>query len=299
MHDKQIRRRRAVLAVLVGVSLILLTAYFGESQSSPLHNVQRGVAEVLSPLQTGASRALKPVRDIASWVSDTLHAKSQVDGLRRELQTYEAEAARYRSAWLLNQQLSQEVGLDEHLGIGGRDLVSAQVIVRDPTLWYQTVEVDKGSDDGVRVHDPVIGDQALVGTVSFVGPTFSVVSLITDHTVSVTAQVLDRNGDTGELVPAVGSPNELVLQDLQISDPQQALSGPQVGQLVSTAGFKSQTLESYYPQGIPIGVVSSVNTNEEISSGTIQVTPSADLRQLAVVQILTNPQAGLERAQVP
>ena len=299
MHDKQIRRRRAVLAVLVGVSLILLTAYFGESQTSPLHNVQRGIAEVLSPLQAGASRALEPVRNIASWVSDTLHAKSQVDGLRRELQTYEAEAARYRSAWLLNRQMSQELGLDQRLGISARDLVTAQVIVRDPALWYETVEVDKGSDDGVRLRDPVIGDNALVGTISFVGPTLSVVSLITDHTVSVTAQVLDRNGDTGELVPAVGNPNELVLQDLQISNAQQAMTGPQVGQLVSTAGFKSQNLESLYPQGIPIGVVSSVNTNEEISSGNIQVTPSADLRGLDVVQILTNPRAGLERAQVP
>jgi len=228
-----------------------------------------------------------------------LHAKSQVDSLRRQVQTYQAEATRYRSAWLLNQQLSQEVGLDQRLGISGHDLVTARVIVRDPELWYQTIEVDKGSDDGVHLHDPVVGDSALVGTVSFVGPTFSVVSLITDHTVSVTAQVLDRNGDTGELVPAVGNPNELVLQDLQISNPQQALTGPQVGQLVSTAGFKSQNLESLYPPGIPIGVVSSVNTNQEISSGTIQVSPSANLRQLTVVQILTNPRAGLERAQVP
>ena len=55
MHDKQVRRRRAILGLLVGVSLILLTAYFGESPSSPLHTVQRGVVEVLSPVQEGAS----------------------------------------------------------------------------------------------------------------------------------------------------------------------------------------------------------------------------------------------------
>ena len=79
MHDKQVRRRRAILALLVGVSLILLTAYFGESPSSPLHAVQRGIVEVLSPIQEGASKALKPVRDIAGWFSDTFHAKSERD----------------------------------------------------------------------------------------------------------------------------------------------------------------------------------------------------------------------------
>ena len=44
--------------------------------------------------------------------------------------------------------------------------MTAQVILRDPTLWYQTIEVDKGSDDGVALHDPVIGDGALVGEVT-------------------------------------------------------------------------------------------------------------------------------------
>ena len=42
MHDKVVRRRRAVLALLVGLSLFLLTAYFGESANGGLHAVQRG-----------------------------------------------------------------------------------------------------------------------------------------------------------------------------------------------------------------------------------------------------------------
>ena len=61
MHDKQVRRRRAVLALLVVVSLILLTAYFGESPQSPLHNVQRGIVQVFSPVQAGASKVLSPI----------------------------------------------------------------------------------------------------------------------------------------------------------------------------------------------------------------------------------------------
>ena len=83
MHDKQVRRRRAVLALLVVVSLILLTAYFGESPQSPLHSVQRGIVQVFSPVQAGASKVLSPVRDVANWVSDTLRAKSNVDKLRK------------------------------------------------------------------------------------------------------------------------------------------------------------------------------------------------------------------------
>ncbi|HEY5187511.1 MAG TPA: hypothetical protein VII87_00655, partial [Solirubrobacteraceae bacterium] len=94
MHDKQVRRRRAVLALLVAVSLILLTAYFGESPSSPLHTVQRGIVEVLYPVQEGASKALKPVRDVAGWFSDTFSAKSQRDQLKKEVQTLRTQLDR-------------------------------------------------------------------------------------------------------------------------------------------------------------------------------------------------------------
>jgi rod shape-determining protein MreC len=288
-----------VLALLVLVSLILLTAYFGETPSSPLHNVQRGVVEVLSPIEQGASKVLTPVRSVASWVSDTLHAKSQVKQLQARVQTLNDQLARAKGAQYENQQLSNLVHLDDSIGVQAYHPVTAQVIARDPLLWYQTVELDKGSDDGVALHDPVIADKALVGEVSEVSPTVSWVSLITDHTVSVTARVLDQNGDTGELVPAVGSPNQLVLQYVQAPNPSEIQNGPQAGQLVVTAGFKSSALESYFPANIPIGTVAQFSENQLFNNGEIQVTPAADLRHFDVAQILTASRAGTVRAQAP
>ncbi len=299
MHDKQVRRRRAVLALLVAVSLILLTAYFGETPSSPLHNVQRGVVEVLSPVEHGASTVLTPVRSVASWVSDTLHSKSQVKELRTQVATLTAQLAKAKGAQAENQQLKAQLHLDASLDLSSYHPLAAQVILRDPTLWYQTIGIDKGSADGVALHDPVLADGALVGEVSEVSGDGSVVSLITDHTVSVTARVTDANGDTGELVPAVGSPNSLVLQYLQAPNPGQIQNGPQQGQLVVTAGFKSSPLESYFPANIPIGWVAPVNENQLFNDGEIQVTPAANLRRFDVVQILTRPQPGTERAALP
>jgi rod shape-determining protein MreC len=286
-----------VLALLVGVSLILLTAYFGESPSSPLHSVQRGIVEVLSPVQEGASTVLKPVRDIAGWFSDTLNARTQRDQLRKEVQSLQAQLAQAKTAEIQNVQLAKQVGLDDSIGISAYHAVGAHLIARDPTLWYQTIEIDRGSEDGVHLQDPVVGDGALVGKVSTVDPTVSVVTLITDHSYAVTAQVQDASGDTGLLVPAVGNPNQLLLQSLQPPSPGQP--GPQVGQLVVTAGFTSGSLDSLYPPGIPIGTVSNANQNELLNNGQVQVAPTADLRHLDAVQILTRPHAGTARASLP
>ncbi len=299
MHDKQVRRRRVVLVLLVVVSLILLTAYFGETPSSPLHNVQRGVVEVFSPVEQGASKVLSPVRSVAGWFSSTFHAKSQVAALQKQVHQLTSEYAAAKAAEIENQQLRKEVGLDDSIGISAYHPVTAQVILRDPTLWYQTVGIDKGTDDGVALHDPVLSDGALVGEVSEVSATASFVSLITDHTVSVTARVTDSAGDTGELVPAVGSPNQLVLQYLPAPNPGQVQNGPQQGLLVETAGFKSNSLESYFPPNIPIGTVASFDENELLNNGQVPVTPAADLRHFDSVQVLTQAQPGAARAQLP
>ena len=295
MHDKQVRRRRAVLAALVAVSLILLTAYFGESPSSPLHSVQRGIVQVLSPVQDGASKALAPVRDVAGWFSDTFRAKSRVDQLKKQVADLTQRLGQAQQKAIGYSQLAREVGLDNSNGIDAYHPVGAHVIARDPTLWYATIEVDKGAADGVHYDNPVIGDGGLVGRVTTVTSNASIVTLITDHSMAVAAEIQDSNGDTGVLVPAVGNPNQLLLQYL----PQIPPFREAVGQLVVTAGFKYGPLEGLYPSGIPIGTVSNADTNNLANNGQVQVDPTVDLRHIDSVQILTTPHPGAARAQVP
>ncbi len=293
MHDKTVRRRRAVLGLLVAVSLISLTAYFGESPTSPLHTVQRGIVEVLSPIQDGASKALKPVRDIAGWFSDTLHAKSQVDRLKNQVATLQSQLAQAKSQAIEDPQLRHLVGLDDAIGVSAYHPVTADVVVRDATLWYAQIEIDKGTADGVAYDDPVIGDGGLVGRISLVGANFAIVTLITDHSMAVAAQVQDGAGDTGVLVPDVGNPNNLLLQSLPRT------AQVQVGQQVVTTGFKDGALQDLYPAGIPIGTVSNASESDLIANGQVQVSPAVDLRHLDAVQVLTAPHAGTVRAQVP
>jgi rod shape-determining protein MreC len=282
-----------VLALLVVVSLILLTAYFGESPQSPLHSVQRGIVQVFSPVQAGASKVLSPVRDVANWVSDTLRAKSNVDKLRQQNRKLTAELATLKTEQLQNAQLTAEVGLDQSVGVRNYHPVGANVIGRDPTLWYQQVEIDAGSGEGIEQGDPVLADGGLVGDVKTVDASVAIVTLITAPSYGAAAQVTDHAGDTGILAPSVGNPNQLLLQDL----PGRAQVAQ--GDLVVTAGFKSGSLTSLYPPGLPIGTVGSVNQNQLYNNNEVPVSPTADLRHFSSVQVLTRPHAANVRAQVP
>src|SRR3954463_7258940 len=105
MYDRQVRRRRLVLAVFVALSLGLLTVYFGESSGGGLHAVQRGALSVLGPIQEGASRALKPFRDLFGGVGDTLDAKSQRDKLLKQNAVLERQVTDLQVQAAENKQL--------------------------------------------------------------------------------------------------------------------------------------------------------------------------------------------------
>jgi rod shape-determining protein MreC len=287
VYDKSVRRRRAVLILLVVCSLILLTAYFGESQSSPLHSVQRGFLQVVSPIQDGASRALKPVRDLFGWFGDTLDAKKERDELRKELEATRKEAIANEAAARESVQLRKLVGLDQQIGTDQMDPVAARVITRSPTLWYSTVSINKGTSSGVRIDQPVINGDGLVGTITSATSNAAIVTLITDHTSGVSA-VINESGVAGVVQPAVGKPDDLLMEYIRRGD------RIEKGQTVVTAGSKSQRYESLFPPGIPIGTVSKVDDEELDVNQSVHVKPFAQLRRLDVLQVLTKPQGGGE-----
>lgn len=277
MYDKTVRRRRAVLVLLVVLSLLLLTAYFGEAPGGRLHAVQRGFLTVVSPIQDGANKALKPVRDLFGWFGDTLHAKSQrdqllkqVDKLRGEVVANQAEKRSYR-------ELLGIYHLDQ-LSVNDYHPVTATVVGKSPNIWYSTVTIDKGESAGVRLNDPVVNGEGLVGKVAQVASDGALVDLITDSTMGVSARI-GTSSATGIIQPKVGDPNDLLLEYL----PANTRAVP--GEYVVTSGTVSSPDDSLYPPGILIGQVTSVN--EESAYRSVNVHPVANLHNLDVVQVLT------------
>jgi rod shape-determining protein MreC len=280
VYDKTVRRRRAVLVLLVVLSLILLTAYFGEAPGGRLHGVQRGFLTVITPIQDGANKALKPVRDLVGWFGDTLHAKHERDQLRKQVEKLRQEVVAERGERQTYDELIAINHLDNQLSVANYRPVSATVIATSPSLWYSTVTIDRGESDGVRVNDPVINGEGLVGKITLAAPDGAYVSLITDSSVGVSARISPR-GAVGILQPKVGDPSDLLLQYLPSTAP-----APR-GAIVVTSGTVSSRGDSLFPPGIPIGEVTSENTESAYRS--VNVHPLANLHNLDVVQVLTAP----------
>lgn len=277
MYRKQVRRRRAVLALLVVGSFVLLTITYGQSSNG----FQRGVSAIFSPVQSVADRALKPARDLINWFDQTFDARGENSRLHTELEAARRQAVAGKAAIAENAELRKLVDLDRSGAIpGGYEEVSGHVIARSPSVWYADVTIDVGSDRGVSVDDPVVNADGLVGQVAAVTGGSAQVRLIADGSSAVSAKVVPA-GIQGMLSPEVGDPGDLILDFIDSNE------HVGQGQVVVTAGWRSGDFASLFPPNIPIGEVAEASILEQEAQRQVHVRPYADLHNLDLVQVLT------------
>jgi rod shape-determining protein MreC len=266
---------------LIVASLVLLSISFSEAQSGPLHSIQRGVSAVLSPIEEGASRALKPARDLVSWFDETFEARGENDDLQAEVEELRARVSETESAVGENKELHKLLDFDSSSAtLASYELVTGRVIGRSPTVWYSTVTLDVGSSEGVHLNDAVVTGDGLVGRITDTTGGSSQVTLITDHTSAVSASLLP-DGPDGILEPEVGDPDDLLLDFIDNDE------DIKEGERLITAGWSNGRISSAYPRGIPLGRVTEATVGEQGSFQQVHVRPYADLRDLDVVQVLT------------
>jgi len=164
------------------------------------------------------------------------------------------------------------------------------VIAHSPTVWYSTIEIDKGTSDSVRVNQPVMTSGGLAGKVVATTGGTARVALITDASSAVSAEVMPK-GVAGIVKPEIGG-KDLILDFIPKG------SRLRKGQVVVTSGFKAGALESIFPRGIPIGKVGSVNQDQLEIYQRVRVHPYADLRRMDFVDVVLKtppPVAGVSR----
>ena len=267
-----IRRRRAVLALCVLGSILLLTVSFG----SGLRSIERGALEVFGPIQEGASRVFKPVSDGVSWVGDTLDAKGDLADLRSERDDLRVQLAEAEGALAQNAQLREMLGMRQRIGYADQGPKVARVISEPTNVWSSQLVVDQGTNDGVRPGQPVMAAGGLVGRVTEATGRQSIIELITDEDAGVGARV-QGSGEVGVVQPEVGDPRDLRLRYVA------RMERVDDERTVVTAGTQSSRYPSSFPAGLPIGRV------ELDDEDRIHVRPFAPLRGLEYVEILTAP----------
>jgi rod shape-determining protein MreC len=279
-------KRRIVAGVLVLLSLVLITIYFREPAGGGLHSVQSAGATVLRPFEVAAERVARPFRDAYGYFADLIHAKSQNEKLRRQVDILSQRAIQNANAAAENADLKRQLKY-VHSRDFPRDYnyVSAQVLSRPPSEFQQQVGISAGSKDGIRRNDAVVTADGLVGKVTQVAHATAQVTLLTDPNIKVSALDL-QTGALGMVQPGQGRDTV----SLTRVDKAQTLNE---GDLIETAGWHTKRLTSLYPKGIAIGQVTGASQSEVDLYWRAQVVPRVNFDSLQSVLVLIPKSRGV------
>jgi rod shape-determining protein MreC len=268
-----------VAGVLVFVSIVLITIYFREPSGGSLHGIQSGGAAVLRPFEVGAERVARPFRDAYGWFAGLVHAKSENARLRRQLDLYSQQVIQNQNARQENADLKRQLNyVGSPAFPSGYDYVAAAVISRPQSEFQQQVGIAAGSTSGIRMNDPVVNADGLVGLITQLASHNAEVTLLTDPNLKVSA--LDYKTEATGIVGHGQGRGTLILDRVQKS-----LTVDR-GDWIVTQGWKSQGLTSLYPKGIPIGVVTGASQNDVDLYWQIQLRPRVDFGSLQNVVVL-------------
>jgi rod shape-determining protein MreC len=258
-----------VAGLLVLLSLVLITAYFREPAGGGLHGVQSAGATVLRPFEVGAERVARPFRDAYGWFAGRLssvvvqneNAAAQLADLKRQLN-----------------YIGSPAFPDDF------DPVATQVIGKPPTEFEQQITVAAGETDGIRIDDPVVTADGLVGKVTNVTRDQAQVTLLTDPEIEVAAYDLETKA-AGVIRHGEGR-DTLTLDRVSKS---QIVNSHDT---IVTQGYKLGPLQSVYPQGVRIGAISGASSSEVDFFWQIQVSPSVHFDSLRSVLVLVPKDRG-------
>jgi rod shape-determining protein MreC len=228
-----------------------------------------------SPLQTASSKASGATSGFFEQIWNFRSTAAENEQLKERLAKAEMELNAARQSEAENERLKGLLNLHEQINISN---VPARVIARDPSVWFNTITINRGSTSGIAVNMPVVTGGGIVGRVITVSPFASQVMLITDEKAGAGA-VVGQLGQSGALGSVRGRADlgVSVIEMRYVS----GLEKVELGDHVMTTGQ-----DGIYPPGLNVGKVVEVKHGTATQAHTILIQPGAQLDHLEDVAVL-------------
>lgn len=235
-------------------------------------SIRSGIAKITIHSTVFATEAFSNIgRGLAnkfSFISSISNLKKQNEELANQIRNLEVDKSRIIELENENEILKKELGF---VSVNKDfELIPAKIIGREPTLFFDSITIDKGSADQVKKDSPVISNGALVGQIAEVSDNEARVTLITSNN-SIILAMLQTSRSKGILHGGIsGLTLENIIQDVAFNQ----------DEFVVTSGLDGMR------QGILIGKAGKIQSSSSDLFKNISVEPIADLSRLEIVFVM-------------
>jgi rod shape-determining protein MreC len=252
--------------LLLTVNLVMLAV---TTRRPAAWGLGRMMIAFVAPFQELATHVVKTVQD--SWwrYFFLVSVARENQQLLQQLAESQQKIIQQHELELENQRLRELLGFKRALPA---PVIAAEIIGKDPSAWFKTVIIDKGSTDGLRRGLPAVSSLGVVGQIIEVSAHQSRLMLI-----------IDRNSGADALVQRTRARGIVkgTSQDDCYLDYVLHADDVGVGDLVVSSGF-----DGVYPKGLLIGTVTAVDFKGGDFFKDVQITPAVDFDKLEEVLII-------------
>ncbi len=263
--------------ILLGIASLLFGFMVYTAVNSGAANFLSGsVSALLGPLQRLSLSLSSSATEFFETIIMADDISKENEQLREEIRNLREMMVDFETYKAENEQYRQFLELKEK----NPDFVfeAAMVIGRDPTDYFYSFTIDKGTLDGIKVSDPVLTPDGLVGRVSEVSYTDSKVVTLLNPGIDVGAfdgRTRDTGIITGDLALAMQSRTKLTYLSRD--------SSASAGDIITTSGIGGT-----FPKGLIIGTIADVKAEQSGISLYAEIVPAADIARVSDVFVITS-----------
>ena len=271
--QREVRQRAPWwLFALLALNFGLMT-YDARDADTKQRKIRSLAQMVMYPVQRGTSGGAGWFGGFFGKIGDLRRASTENQQLRKQVEDMQAELRDSRERVAEAQRLEQLLKLTESTEY---KTAAAHIIARDPSMWFDSVTIDKGRWAGVEVNMPVVSAGGIVGRVVSTSPLSAQVMLLTDEK-SGAGAVVGQVGQSTAMGSVKGMGESGLLDMRYVS----GLEKVQTGDIVTTTGQ-----DGIYPAGYRVGEVIEVRPGSATQALTIRLRPTAGLERLKEVAVL-------------
>lgn len=238
----------------------------------PVRDIQATYYRAITPFLTAGSTLESQARKFTEEVENSKKLEAEIEAMRKDYGRLQLMESQLRTIEAENARLRRSLDFKERTEF---DVIAARITRRQPSTWWQTVEIDRGGKSGIATAFTVVTDRGLVGKVDQLGDYRSSVILLTDEACQVSARV-------------EGSPEEGILSGQRIHE-----GSPKLRlRFLSRDARISKGMRVFstgrgglFPADLLLGEI------EQVQPGSLDteavVTPSVDFQNLGMVFVLT------------
>ena len=255
--------------MLVLTSIILITLDL--QNSSAISGLRNVFGTIFRPVESTTRVITRPISNAWHGIFDYNDVLDENDRLREKVAQQEGATVAAAASVRLAQELLALNGLPTLAGINA---VTAQVIGDSPTNFSQTIEINQGSESGIRVGMPVLNAAGLIGKITKAYGDRSVVMLITDPDFALSVKVVNSPRQT--TTTTIAKSNAAVPSPVVPVEPDASLEGEAS---TTTTTTTTTTIAGFTPS-----VTTLPATPSGVSSITVPLASDLAVRETGVIE---------------